>query len=206
MDIEYKFWRIISDMVFNDYAVALTHGGYYVMERYLKELDLPITPEEPVSLNFWSDIKFICNEIGIFDNDADRYSPQSKTHIPVVLCLISAVVENEFLFRETFDFRLRGKFMSKKENKEQNDLSVVSVETVSEQEAFTVQVYLDDGRVFEYDVPSASKVREHAFAIISTGYRSCSKEGVFEHFPPHRISKVKSTGITTSYPDRERGT
>lgn len=70
---------------------------------------------------------------------------------------------------------------------------------------FSVQVYLDDGRVFEYRVSSAEKVREHASAIVATGYRH--NDGVtFEHYPPHRILKVKSENINTMYPDTVRGT
>jgi hypothetical protein len=69
-----------------------------------------------------------------------------------------------------------------------------------------VQVYLDDGRVFEYGVKSASSGREHASAIVQTGYRS-TVDGVMEHYPPHRITKVKVLGgVTTKYSDRVRGT
>ena len=71
----------------------------------------------------------------------------------------------------------------------------------------TIAVYLDDGRVFEYSVLNPGKAREHSFAIVTTGYRHCA-EGILEHYPPHRIMKVKCTGegITTSYPDSSRGT
>jgi len=34
-----------------------------------------------------------------------------------------------------------------------------------------ISVYIDDGRIFEYDVESESKVREHSDAIIKGGYR-----------------------------------
>ncbi len=68
-----------------------------------------------------------------------------------------------------------------------------------------IEVYLDDGRVFSYDVANELKVREHASAIVATGYRHCDSE-VFEHYPPHRILKVKSTGISTKYPDSGTGT
>lgn len=71
---------------------------------------------------------------------------------------------------------------------------------------FTVSTYLDDGRVFEYDVESEFKVREHSASIVTRGYQHCEKDGVFEHFPPHRILKVKSSGISTNYPDKVRGT
>lgn len=67
-------------------------------------------------------------------------------------------------------------------------------------------VYLDDGRVFEYECGNAEKVREHSSAIIMTGYRHCTEDGVFEHYPPHRILKTKTTDIDTMYPDKVRGT
>lgn len=71
---------------------------------------------------------------------------------------------------------------------------------------FTIEVYLDDGRVFEYSVKSEEKVREHAAAIIQGGYRHNDGK-VFEHYPPHRIAKVKSNRpISTKYPDKVRGT
>lgn len=71
----------------------------------------------------------------------------------------------------------------------------------------TIHIYLDDGRVFEYEVSNPDKAREHASAIINTGYRHTA-EGVLEYYPPHRILKVKATGehIDTSYPDKVRGT
>lgn len=70
----------------------------------------------------------------------------------------------------------------------------------------TVQVYLDDGRVFEYTVDSAAKAREHSYAIITTGYRHVFLGGL-EHYPPHRIQKVKVLGeIDSNYPDTVRGT
>lgn len=70
---------------------------------------------------------------------------------------------------------------------------------------FQVSVYIDDGRVFEYEVDSEDKVREHASAIISGGYRHNDGK-VFEHYPPHRILKVKSYNIPTMYTDTVRGT
>lgn len=69
---------------------------------------------------------------------------------------------------------------------------------------FRIEVYLDDGRVFEYEVDSADKMREPA-AIIKDGYRH--NDGcVLEHYPPWRILKVKCSGpIDTGYQDRIRG-
>ena len=69
----------------------------------------------------------------------------------------------------------------------------------------TISVYLDDGRVFEYEVANELKVREHTSAIIATGYRHNDGDE-FEHYPPHRISKVKSSGIATKYTDKGTGT
>lgn len=70
---------------------------------------------------------------------------------------------------------------------------------------YKVSVYIDDGRIFEYEVGSPDKVREHAAAIIVGGYRHNDGE-VFEHYPPHRILKVKSRDIPTDYPDIVKGT
>jgi hypothetical protein len=70
---------------------------------------------------------------------------------------------------------------------------------------YTIKVYLDDGRIFYYEVSSEEKVREHASAIVMTGYRHNDGE-IFEHYPPHRILKVKSEGIKTNYPDKVQGT
>jgi len=85
----------------------------------------------------------------------------------------------------------------------------------------TISTYTDDGRVFEYDIEVyrypdwtdeihasvlGSKGREHAAAIIAGGYRH-NDGAEFEHYPPHRILKVKVTPApSTKYPDRVRGT
>ena len=73
---------------------------------------------------------------------------------------------------------------------------------------FTVMVYLDNGTVYEYDVADQQAAREHSDAIVKGGYRHTDNEkGVMQQYPPHRIDKVKCTGgMTTSYPDRVRGT
>ena len=69
-----------------------------------------------------------------------------------------------------------------------------------------LQIYLDDGRVFSYDLESHEKIREHATAIIKGGYRH-NDGAVFEHYPPHRILKVKCEGeIPTRYQDDVTGT
>jgi hypothetical protein len=74
-------------------------------------------------------------------------------------------------------------------------------------EKYTIKVYVDNGVVFEYDVKTPEKVREHADAIVKTGYRHNNNLDTFEHYPPHRILKVKCDGlIPTSYPDRVSGT
>lgn len=61
---------------------------------------------------------------------------------------------------------------------------------------YEIKVYMDDGRVFSYEVESQDKVREHADAIVKTGYRH-NDGNMFEHYPPHRISKIKSSNIDT---------
>ena len=74
--------------------------------------------------------------------------------------------------------------------------------------ATTINVYLDNGLVFSYDVGTPNSAREHAAAIATTGYRHTDNDaGVMEHYPPHRIVKIKCVGgMKTSYPDETRGT
>jgi len=72
-----------------------------------------------------------------------------------------------------------------------------------------IEVYLVDGRVFSYKVPDPMKGREHAHAIIHSGYRSTPKgTDDLEWYPPHRILKVKVAGggETTTYHDEVRAT
>ena len=74
-----------------------------------------------------------------------------------------------------------------------------------------VEVYLDDGRVFAYPVSDPMKGREHAAAIIKTGYRSTPMTGndynTLEWYPPHRIVKIKVIGGGESnYKDSVRAT
>lgn len=70
---------------------------------------------------------------------------------------------------------------------------------------FVIAVYINDGRIFEYDVDSAEKVREHSYQICQDGYRH-NDGNVFEYYPVHRILKIKSYNIPTNYPDRVKGT
>jgi hypothetical protein len=71
-----------------------------------------------------------------------------------------------------------------------------------------IEVYLDDGRIYKYEVASADKAREHCAAIVATGYRHNNGDGVFEHYPAHRILKVKAVGapVPTRYKDESSGT
>ena len=69
-----------------------------------------------------------------------------------------------------------------------------------------IQVYMDDGRVFEYDVDE-DQTLEHAHAIITGGYRHQGKDDKFEEwYPPHKIKKLKYPGNETAYFDTTRGT
>lgn len=74
-------------------------------------------------------------------------------------------------------------------------------------ETIAIQVYLDDGRVFEYDIAAdPAKAREHITAIGTRGYQHNNGTGSMEFYPAHRILKVKASGaIPTTYPDRVRG-
>ena len=70
-----------------------------------------------------------------------------------------------------------------------------------------IEVYIDNGIKYEYEVKSAENVREHAAAIIKGGYRHNDGKGIFIHWPPHRIDKVQCKGkIPTKYPDTVSGT
>ena len=72
-----------------------------------------------------------------------------------------------------------------------------------------VSVYLDTGVVCEYEVATPDKGREHAAAIIKTGYRSTSKDSKdMTWYPPHRIDKVVVTEAaeSTKYHDTKRAT
>jgi hypothetical protein len=70
-----------------------------------------------------------------------------------------------------------------------------------------IQVYVDTGNVFEYEVGNEAKAREHAAAIIATGYRSVNEDDplTLTWFPPHRINKVVvklNENSTTKYFDK----
>jgi hypothetical protein len=53
-----------------------------------------------------------------------------------------------------------------------------------------IKVYLDTGNVHSYFVSDPLKGREHAAAIIASGYRHSNDNDDLEWFPPHRIVKV----------------
>lgn len=72
-----------------------------------------------------------------------------------------------------------------------------------------VSIYLDSSVVYEYEVADAMKGREHAAAIIATGYRHTPTDTKdLEWFPPHRVLKVKveGAGESSSYRDESRAT
>ena len=74
-----------------------------------------------------------------------------------------------------------------------------------------ISVYLDTGNVLEYEVASEASAREHADAIIKTGYRSAqeAEPHILTWWPPHRISKVKidlDAPSETAYFDKARAT
>lgn len=53
----------------------------------------------------------------------------------------------------------------------------------------TIKVYLQDGRVFSYEVEDAVKAREHAHRIINWGWRNVVN-GTMEYYPVHQVLKV----------------
>lgn len=54
----------------------------------------------------------------------------------------------------------------------------------------TIKIYMQDGRVFGYEVTDEHKAREHAHRIINYGWRNC-EEGEMCYYPTHQILKVK---------------
>lgn len=92
------------------------------------------------------------------------------------------------------------------QKKEEADEALKKERNMNLEKMFTIKVYIDDGRIFEYDVASEASVREHASAIAKDGYRHNDGK-IFEHYPSHRILKIKCEGdIYTKYPDRSSGT
>lgn len=74
-----------------------------------------------------------------------------------------------------------------------------------------ISIYIDNGNVYEYDVATEAAAREHADAIIKTGYRSVQTDELttLTWWPPHRINKVKvalGEPSATAYTDTPRAT
>lgn len=74
-----------------------------------------------------------------------------------------------------------------------------------------ISVYIDTGNVYEYEVGTEAAAREHADAIIKTGYRSVQTDELttLTWWPPHRIAKVKvalDAASATAYTDTLRAT
>ena len=53
----------------------------------------------------------------------------------------------------------------------------------------TINIYLQDGRVFTYEVEDSVKAREHAHRIINYGWRNATN-GIMEYYPVHQVLKV----------------
>ena len=71
---------------------------------------------------------------------------------------------------------------------------------------YKIRVYIDDGRVFVYEVTGESSAREHSDAIARGGYRHWIKDGL-EFYPVWRILKVKVVGhVSTNYVNSMEGT
>jgi hypothetical protein len=57
-----------------------------------------------------------------------------------------------------------------------------------------VQVYMYSNRVFEYDVSSLGKAREHAKRIVIEGFIADEEDGTV-YYPVHQVFKVKIVGM-----------
>ena len=53
----------------------------------------------------------------------------------------------------------------------------------------TIKVYLQDGRIFGYEVVNPTKAREHAHRIVNWGWRN-NEEGIECYYPVHQVLKV----------------
>jgi hypothetical protein len=52
-----------------------------------------------------------------------------------------------------------------------------------------INVYMQDGRVFNYEVANPIKAREHAHRIVTLGWRNVV-DGIMEYYPVHQVLKV----------------
>lgn len=52
-----------------------------------------------------------------------------------------------------------------------------------------INIYLQDGRTFSYEVANSVKAREHAHRIINYGWRN-AVDGMMEYYPVHQVLKV----------------
>jgi hypothetical protein len=52
-----------------------------------------------------------------------------------------------------------------------------------------INVYMQDGRVFAYEVEDSVKAREHAHTIVTKGWINVVN-GTMEYYPVHQVLKV----------------
>jgi hypothetical protein len=52
-----------------------------------------------------------------------------------------------------------------------------------------IKVYMEDGRVFTYNVADRTKAREHAHRIVNYGWRVVVN-GIMEYYTTHQVTKV----------------
>ncbi|MBT6050794.1 MAG: hypothetical protein HOG49_28665 [Candidatus Scalindua sp.] len=55
--------------------------------------------------------------------------------------------------------------------------------------SITINVYMQDGRVFKYEVSDSAVAREHAHRIITEGWRNV-ENGIMSYYPVHQVLKV----------------
>lgn len=53
----------------------------------------------------------------------------------------------------------------------------------------TINVYMQDGRVFSYDVDDVAKAREHCHRIINYGWRNTEGD-MMCYYPVHQVLKA----------------
>jgi hypothetical protein len=62
-----------------------------------------------------------------------------------------------------------------------------------------VQVYTTDGNIYEYEVESEEKARDHMDKIVESGYRRKENENTLVWYPPQYILKVKAKPFKGGY-------
>lgn len=70
---------------------------------------------------------------------------------------------------------------------------------------FKIDIYLDNGITYSYNVNSKDELKSNVDYIIKNGYRHKNSED-FTHYSPHKVLKIKSSTISTKYVNKLKDT